>query len=75
MEQDHDTEAGKPPSSADPTAHAPERGLEHGVPSEAAEAEPMGLPTSDRHHSETAPAVRGGDADAAKHDHAVPAPD
>ena len=34
----------------------------HGVPHPACEEEPTGLPTSDRHHSETAPADTGGSA-------------
>jgi hypothetical protein len=37
----------------------------------AGEAKPMGTPTSDRHHSETASTEKGGDADTAKHDHGV----
>jgi hypothetical protein len=41
----------------------------HGVPDPATQDEPTGLPTSDRHHSETAPHVQGGDADAPKHSH------
>ncbi len=35
----------------------------------AGEAKPMGTPTSDRHHSETASTQKGGGADIAKHDH------
>jgi len=42
---------------------------QHGVPDEATSAEPTGLPTSDRHHSETAPHEDGGNADAPKHKH------
>jgi len=41
----------------------------HGVPHPACEEEPTGLPTSDRHHSETAPADTGGSAKTPKHDH------
>ncbi len=67
-------DAAQPASPEASHTHAPERGLEHGVPSAAGEAEPMGLPTSDRHHAETAPASTGGNADVAKHDHAVPEP-
>jgi hypothetical protein len=44
----------------------------HGVPDAAGDAQPMGLPSSDRHESETAPAENGGNADAPKHDHATP---
>jgi hypothetical protein len=42
----------------------------HGIPDAACEAEPVGLPTSDRHHTETSPAVKGGKQDAEKHRHA-----
>ena len=42
-----------------PPAPAPDTGkvghTEHGVPPEAAEAEPTGLPNSDRHSTETVP--------------------
>jgi hypothetical protein len=41
----------------------------HGVPDGATEDEPKGLPTSDRHHTETAPADGGGNAEAPKHQH------
>ena len=44
----------------------------HGVPQPACEEEPTGLPTSDRHHSETAPADTGGSAKTPKHDHKAP---
>jgi hypothetical protein len=43
---------------------------EHGIPDPATDAEPTGLPTSDRHHSETAPHKDGGDKDVPKHKHA-----
>jgi hypothetical protein len=49
------------------TTESPQR--HHGVPDAAGDAEPTGLPTSDRHHTETAPADNGGDADAPKHRH------
>jgi hypothetical protein len=39
----------------------------HGIPDAACEAEPLGLPTSDRHHTETSPARQGGNPDAEKH--------
>ena len=42
---------------------------DHGVPAGACEEQPTGLPTSDRHHSETAPAEGGGSASTPKHDH------
>jgi hypothetical protein len=42
---------------------------EHGVPDAATDAEPTGLPTSDRHYSETAPHEDGGSADTPKHQH------
>jgi hypothetical protein len=41
----------------------------HGIPDQASEAQPTGLPTSDRHHSETASHDKGGDAEAPKHSH------
>lgn len=41
----------------------------HGIPSGACDDEPKGLPTSDRHLSETSAAEKGGDADAEKHRH------
>jgi hypothetical protein len=41
----------------------------HGIPDGACDAEPKGLPTSDRHHTETSAAERGGNADAEKHRH------
>lgn len=58
-----------------PHSHAPEKGLEHGVPTGATEEIPMGLPTSDRHHSETAPSRTGGDAETPKHDYRPDRPD
>lgn len=42
---------------------------DHGVPEPATEALPTGLPTSDRHHSETAGHEKGGAAKAPKHSH------
>jgi hypothetical protein len=75
MDQKHTASGGDaahPPSHDGSHTHAPERGVEHGVPSEAGDAEPMGLPSSDRHHSETAPAEKGGNSDVLKHDHAAP---
>ncbi len=47
---------------------------QNGVPVHATDEEPMGMPTSDRHQSETASHESGGDADAAKHDHNPPEP-
>jgi hypothetical protein len=44
----------------------------HGVPDAATEAEPTGLPSSDRYHTETAPHKDGGDAEAPKHEHTGP---
>jgi hypothetical protein len=45
---------------------------QEGVPVHATDDEPASLPTSDRHHSETAPHPAGGNADAPKHEHSVP---
>lgn len=42
---------------------------QHGVPAGACEDEPKGLPTSDRHYSETSVADNGGNAEAEKHRH------
>jgi hypothetical protein len=40
-----------------------------GVPVHATVEEPTALPSSDRHHSETAPHPEGGNAEVPKHEH------
>ena len=60
------------PTRANPPSHDPAKPgpiPDHGVPDQACDAEPTGLPTSDRHHTETTPADRGGSAETPKHDH------
>jgi hypothetical protein len=42
---------------------------QNGVPVHATDEEATGLPTSDRHMTETAAHEAGGDANAPKHDH------
>jgi hypothetical protein len=43
--------------------------LAHGIPEAACDAEPTGLPTSDRHYTETSAAGKGGSENAEKHRH------
>ncbi len=64
----------KTPSTED--VHTDSAGdiAQNGVPVHATDEEPTGLPTSDRHLSETAAAADGGNADAPKHDHKTPDP-
>jgi hypothetical protein len=73
------TQPGKPAQSdkhedAPQDAHADAGGAihQHGVPVDASDEEPTGYPTSDRHHSETAPSEKGGSAAAPKHEHLPP---
>jgi hypothetical protein len=63
-------QSSKPAGPAEPV-HTDAQGRlhQHGIPIHATDEEPTGLPTSDRHLTETTPHEEGGDASRAKHEH------
>lgn len=50
------TDADNPPSEGANPVKNPQPGMPHGIPEGATDTEAKGTPTSDRQHTETAPA-------------------